>query len=70
MGSLTWCQQWVLRFQSELALFPTVGFSHWVYCRGFNEANEEGDLHVSFHFLYSFCLLLRHIWDAARGEVL
>ena len=48
-------------------LFLTVGFSHRVYRRGFNEA--IGTLYFSFSFLYGVrsCLLLR---SAARGEEL
>ena len=42
----------LVRFFSELVLFPTAGFSHRVYCRGFNEAN--GDMFFPYH---SFCLL-------------
>jgi len=58
------------QISSELVLFPTAGFSHWVYCRGFSEANG-GFRHVLFHFLHTFCLLAATpYWDAARGEVL
>jgi len=55
-------------------LFPTAGFSPWVYRRGFNEA--IGTLCFPFFILYGVslcrpvllaCLLL---WSAARGEVL
>ena len=38
----------LVRFFSELVLFPTAGFSHRVYCRGFNEANEDMDSFLSF----------------------
>ena len=77
-----WFHQWLIdllifhsfmvywRASCELALIPTAGFSHWVYCRGFNEANGEGDLRIFcfISFTPSAYLLLHHIWDAARGE--
>ena len=45
--------------------------SHCVYCRGFNEASGEADLHILFHFLHTFCLLAAtpYMGRSKRGNV-
>jgi len=46
------------------------GFSHRVYCVGFNEANGEYWAYVLSFLLFACCFVFTEIRNAAREEVL